>query len=175
MSLFLIALNLVVDPHYLIYCCIKFYQNTLSTQITFWNETFGTFITFFSTASNVHCEGSTCCRGCGPQEQFYGCADVAIKAGTPDKTDQHPATHVSSLSTPQAPVPAPGWIFGGGNQGNTLPAGLLQIPVDAKINEDCKARDFWKKVNVNADTWCRERCSSGPCPLDYCEKACIDG
>lgn len=33
----------------------------------------------WKTASNVHCQGSTCCRGCGQQEWFYGCADISIK------------------------------------------------------------------------------------------------
>ena len=32
----------------------------------------------WNTTSNWGCDGSTCCKGCGSQEQFYGCSDVEI-------------------------------------------------------------------------------------------------
>ncbi|KAL4224009.1 hypothetical protein ACF0H5_017466 [Mactra antiquata] len=44
----------------------------------------------WNTASNVACDGSNCCRGCGPQEQFYGCADITI---TGDKNNNSPYVH----------------------------------------------------------------------------------
>ena len=46
----------------------------------FYNLRSNCFISTCSfSASNVHCQGSTCCRGCGQQEWFYGCADISIK------------------------------------------------------------------------------------------------
>ncbi|WAR03973.1 hypothetical protein MAR_010534, partial [Mya arenaria] len=47
----------------------------------------------WNTASNVACNGSRCCHGCGPQEQFYGCADVSILPGAVP-----PQTHVRQYS-----------------------------------------------------------------------------
>jgi len=44
----------------------------------------------------MRCEGGQCCRGCGPQEQFYGCADIAIVPG---------------YVYPQEPRPTPAYVY----------------------------------------------------------------
>ena len=40
---------------------------------------------------------------------------------------------------------------------------------------ECKAKDFWVRnfsSAQDANNWCKDKCSVGPCPLDYCEMGC---
>ena len=60
----------------------------------------------------MHCHGSSCCRGCGPQEWFYGCADIAIdpSAGTDSQNvfqngNQNSWPFFNRKTTEKTPVP----------------------------------------------------------------------
>jgi hypothetical protein len=38
---------------------------------------------FLSTGNSYNCDDNhNCCVGCGPQEQFYGCADIPISVSS---------------------------------------------------------------------------------------------
>ncbi|XP_053383502.1 uncharacterized protein LOC128549850 [Mercenaria mercenaria] len=48
----------------------------------------------WNTAHDYNCNPATheCCMGCGPQEQFYGCADVSIEKSTNGGSGSYPRT-----------------------------------------------------------------------------------
>ncbi|XP_061197891.1 uncharacterized protein LOC133206002 [Saccostrea echinata] len=92
------------------------------------------------------------CKGCGPQEQFYGCADIAI-----DK------------------VPY-------GSQQKEIPRPFIQQHVEARpqliptfingIAVTCRATPDFRIINNYADNWCKSNCRRGYCPSLYCTAAC---
>ncbi|XP_045180175.2 uncharacterized protein LOC123539591 [Mercenaria mercenaria] len=48
----------------------------------------------WNAASHNNCDPMTyeCCKGCGPQEQFYGCADVSVEKSSSGTSGFHPKT-----------------------------------------------------------------------------------
>lgn len=94
------------------------------------------------------------CKGCGKQEQFYGCADVAIS----------PADN--------------------GSQGNGSPRpNLVQEQIVESrpqliptfVNGDgatCRGVQAFRFINSFADSWCQSNCRQGYCPMIYCTPAC---
>lgn len=169
-------------------------------------------------ASNVRCDGSKCCRGCGPQEQFYGCADVSVGTGIKPQVFTRPVYFGNELTTrrsnnvvnkaPDSFVPLPlvtekpnqaPDVFGIGapepevkcmatKEYNTpawndwclntcAKVGVCpkEICTDACRMTECKAKAFFRELLSNpsmADNWCTEKCKSGLCPFEYCEKSC---
>lgn len=134
----------------------------------------------WNTASNVRCNGSNCCRGCGPQEQFYGCSDITIKG---NNSPYKPPVIVQPVPT-QKPLP-PNFNNGGsggvpgsfqpiapGSGGNNLPTGHVPLP---DIVKDCKGTALFRSNNAIADDWCRRNCMNGYCPKVYCDDTCRGG
>lgn len=121
------------------------------------------------TASNVRCDGSNCCRGCGPQEQFYGCSDITIKAnGSPNK----PPVYIQPVPTQQ---PLPGNANNGGN--GAIPASFQPIlpeyiGVPMQPVSECKGTAEFRAGNAAADDWCIRHCANGYCPKEYCSDQC---
>jgi len=82
------------------------------------------------------------CIGCGPQESFWGCSDIAILAGDakPPKTTKRPTRR----TTTEAPT-----TTANKNTGN------------------CKAvppYDLYPKMNA----WCMSNCPKNNCPASHC-------
>ncbi|XP_062592172.1 uncharacterized protein LOC134253624 [Saccostrea cucullata] len=118
------------------------------------------------------------CKGCGPQEQFYGCADIAIdKApyGSQQKGNFHPYVHVTQH------VEARPLVITNGVQQKDIPHPVPQhvearpqlIPtfVDG-VAVTCRATPGFRIMNSYADNWCKSNCRRGYCPSLYCTSAC---
>ena len=145
-------------------------------------------------ASNVRCDGSQCCRGCGPQEQFYGCADVAILAGNQAQLNNRftlPPYIGNAITTrrtiganigaqvepkPSSPVngapnsfiPVSGGSMNGVGAGNNLPSGIVGVPT---LSPSCTATKDYSSPAW--DEWCVKTCNSGDdCPRDICSDNC---
>ncbi|XP_045173145.2 uncharacterized protein LOC123534789 [Mercenaria mercenaria] len=128
----------------------------------------------WNTASNVRCDGSKCCRGCGPQEQFYGCSDVTI---TGSSSQYKPPVYVQPVPT-QQPLPTGGNvgipgsfqpISSGFIGGSVLPSGHIPVP---DVVSACRATPAFRLNNAAADDWCRRNCKNGYCPKQYCDDTC---
>lgn len=126
----------------------------------------------WNTASNVRCDGSNCCRGCGPQEQFYGCSDISIAASSsPNK----PPGYIKPVPT-YPPYPATVNHIGSG----AIPASFQPIlpefigePVTVStVDKDCKGTREFRFSNAMADAWCQRNCANGFCPKEYCDDGC---
>ncbi|XP_048775435.1 uncharacterized protein LOC125680031 [Ostrea edulis] len=89
-------------------------------------------------------DGRTC-KGCGKQEQFYGCADIAIDHSA---IGSHQAGSVTTR--PQLPQ-----VHVGGSSGT------------------CTATPAFRMINqLAADSWCISNCRRGNCPSAYCSWTC---
>ncbi|XP_071110324.1 uncharacterized protein [Haliotis cracherodii] len=155
----------------------------------------------YNTGNSWGCDGPTCCVGCGPQEQFYGCADVAISADSEDQTKSptstfnvHSATslcHVATKPVEQTTSEARN-ITTAANTTTTSTATttVTASPTSATTSEtttsvadsptaddsdensgDCKATGVWEG-NSRITVWCIANCRRGYCPEYYCSDAC---
>ena len=141
---------------------------------------------FLFSASNVHCQGSRCCRGCGPQEWFYGCADIAIEpSSTGNSPDSYnfghqntPSGQINNLfiskTTKQTPVHIDNipdsflpLNVGLQNGDHNLPQNIVTVPVGSKTSE-CRAKPGLRYY----DDMCRKMCAVGNCPVNWCIDAC---
>ncbi|XP_060596745.1 mucin-2-like isoform X2 [Ruditapes philippinarum] len=108
------------------------------------------------------------CLGCGDQEEFYGCADVAING-----SDQAPQT-TTPKPTPrptQPPVvytqPPPVVTQGPRVQTTTQPP--LTTPKEfIGMKMSCKGIHNWAN-DPNLDKWCTDNCAIGNCPVYACD------
>ena len=148
----------------------------------------------WNTASNWGCDGSTCCKGCGSQEQFYGCSDVGISgsgssysavSGSRFPIDSAGISGESSsifgIGAPQSSSNQIGAFSGQSGisssvQGIGAPqVGSNQIGVDLNhqpSNIKCQATQFGRSSYAYADQWCQTQCRLGNCPQNYCEASC---
>lgn len=129
------------------------------------------------------------CVGCGPQEQFYGCSDIAInptKGGRPRKTTpQHPTQPTRKLTTPQHPTQPtrrlttpqhptqprmttmpPAWKTTAPPK-PTLPP-KNKSPPSGWCKYECCTVGVWRTVE-KMDEWCMNNCSRGFCPASHCK------
>jgi len=92
------------------------------------------------------------CIGCGPQETFMGCADVAISGGGEGPID--PVT-----STRQPPTTT-----------STSGSTMTDSPdtTTQKITGNCKSVPPYDNY-PNMDDWCKVNCALGNCPLSHCK------
>ncbi|XP_056017727.1 uncharacterized protein LOC125679999 [Ostrea edulis] len=95
-------------------------------------------------------DGRTC-KGCGKQEQFYGCADIAIghdPNGSQQNGSFRPSATQNVESRPQV------------------------IPTFINGSAKCSATPAFRFMNNFADSWCRSNCRQAYCPSAYCTSAC---
>jgi len=108
----------------------------------------------------------TCCVGCGDQETFWGCSDIAITKGddpghsTPDApthstpvepthtTPDHQPTTTAEVTTEPAPKTTEG-------------------PIDPN---DCHSIPPYN-TESDMDLWCKQNCAVGNCPSNMCDCA----
>ena len=130
---------------------------------------------FLTSDSNNHCAWNKpeCCDpsnvGCGNQEHFYGCADVAIsskqQSGSlpffhPEIATSHTTTTNQRLTSTQ----------------DTLIGGFQPINI-AGSNDVCQATALARNLygQEKADALCRQACL-GPipraCPVHFCTNTC---
>jgi len=86
------------------------------------------------------------CVGCGPQETFMGCADIAISGdGGQITSTSRPSTTSSStaMTTPKETT-------------------------TQKMTGDCKSVPPYNNY-PNMDDWCRVNCALGNCPSSHCK------
>lgn len=101
-----------------------------------------------------YCEDGTGALGCGPQEEFRACADVAILP--PYSRRRFMVQHDSSSVTAHP-------------MNHTVNDLTLLHKKEAKQQEVCRAVGSWKLV-PGADMWCSKNCIHvGRCPLSQCE------
>jgi hypothetical protein len=97
-------------------------------------------------------DGRTC-KGCGKQEQFYGCADIAIDrstVGSHQAGSYHSYVQQSVASRPHLP----------------------QAHVRGSSGT-CTATPAFRMINqLAADNWCISNCRMGNCPSAYCNWTC---
>jgi len=110
---------------------------------------------FLSTGNSYNCDDNhNCCVGCGPQEQFYGCADISISASS---GNPHPNTLNSH------PVVQQGGVVG------FRP--ILSGP--GHVTASCEATPMFKARYQYADRYCIAQCQQNKCPSSaYCTDAC---
>ena len=106
-----------------------------------------TNIYFLLAGNSYNCDNNhKCCIGCGPQEQFYGCADIAISS-----------SGTSQISNT------------GVHQGR--PVGFL--PISGQNVGTCQATPLFKSRYRYADQYCVSQCNQNKCPPRiYCTDAC---
>ena len=160
--------------NFLLFYFLQLFNNLLFHLDTFLFVLF--YILLLISASNVRCNGSKCCRGCGPQEQFYGCSDIAIKG---NNSPYKPPVIVQPVPTQKLPLPpvinnggnglVPGSFRPIGTGSNSLPSGHVPVP---DVNKDCKATALFRSNIPTADDWCRTNCENGYCPKQYCDDTC---
>lgn len=149
----------------------------------------------FFTASSWGCDGTNCCKGCGSQEQFYGCSDVAIFTSGSQYSISRPiassgisgtSLSVFGIGAPQSgsvqvdqlsaiqniahsgqPVVSSSVIGIGAPQG-----GPSQLGAFPGQQLKCQATQFARSKYTYADQWCQTQCKIGNCPGTYCEAAC---
>ncbi|XP_061198092.1 uncharacterized protein LOC133206178 [Saccostrea echinata] len=93
------------------------------------------------------------CKGCGQQEQFYGCADIAIG---------HSETGSQQSGSYQPYVP-----------NNVAVRPQLPLAVVGGSSTTCTAAPAFRRINQQAaDNWCISNCRRGNCPPFYCNSAC---
>lgn len=113
------------------------------------------------------------CIGCGSQEEFYGCSDIAITGnGQPlvplvvDPTK--PTTHVPAIIQQTTPVPIPIVSFPPiktFKPFDTLAPTTYNVRPGTLIT--CKAINYWAGVE-SLDQWCTVECRKGNCPQSAC-------
>ena len=102
----------------------------------------------------------TSCLGCGDQEQFYGCSDVAItKDGASNEGTAPPPTSGTTTTTkpptqtttkpPTQTTTKPSGDNSGGSQGNCVATGNYS-------------------GDESMDKWCQNNCAMGYCPATHC-------
>ena len=102
----------------------------------------------------------TSCLGCGDQEQFYGCSDVAIsKDGASGEGTAPPPTSGTTTTTkpptqtttksPTQTTTTPSDDDSGGSQGNCVATGNYS-------------------GDESMDEWCHNNCAMGYCPATHC-------
>ncbi|XP_063399680.1 uncharacterized protein LOC134684322 [Mytilus trossulus] len=103
----------------------------------------------WNTGNSYNCDNNhKCCIGCGPQEQFYGCADIAIASSG---TSQSSGTGT------------------GVQQGRPFSF----LPILGHAIGTCKATPLFKRRNPYADQYCVSLCNQNKCPPStYCTDAC---
>lgn len=117
------------------------------------------------------------CKGCGPQEEFYGCADVTIISKTtslpqvqtslppntprpvvitrPTETQPPPVTaKPTTATTTTTPVP-------------TTTETVMTSSVKPASGSGCRAINLWAG-NPTLDKWCISNCAKGNCPSSAC-------
>ena len=143
------------------------------------------------TASNWGCDGTNCCKGCGSQEQFYGCSDVSISTSGSHYSNSQPITSSSNFGASSS-------VFGiGSSQSGSSPIGMFSSVDSGHSGESasvigigapqsgssqlgtyqgqrskCQATQFARSKYAFADQWCQTQCKLGNCPTNYCEVAC---
>ncbi|KAH3894119.1 uncharacterized protein LOC127862143 isoform X2 [Dreissena polymorpha] len=129
----------------------------------------------WNTASNTRCDGSQCCRGCGPQEQFYGCSDVTILAGNGGSVPQAPPSQNQGakpqpLPSSQGSVFPDSFIPSYSGSGQVAPPETLGVGSTAG---KCAATKEYRLVNNGADAWCVTNCRLfNNCPKERCTDEC---
>ena len=106
------------------------------------------------------------CLGCGPQEQFYGCADVAIV----DSNGQTPAPGTSSkvTATPRRTNRTTCTIITARpTQTPTTTAKHPAPPGPQPGGWWCEGVGVWKAF-PNMPQWCVNNCRRGHCPPSHC-------
>ena len=128
---------------------------------------------------------STCqaCLGCGPQEQYFNCADIRITATTNATTTTAPTTLGPSPTTTSSSPPvvnttataatsSPGGGGGGGGGGsNTTGSPPLQACTPLSKLVACEAKGIHRLV-PGMGQWCLKNCLSGKCRDQFCSCFC---
>ncbi|KAL4232934.1 hypothetical protein ACF0H5_007622 [Mactra antiquata] len=151
----------------------------------------------WNTASNWDCDvNNRCCKGCGPQEQFYGCADVSISSANTNTDINNMFAQSNTFSSTNNVIngfPLSN-TYSNTNSGNTglgqfniginsigSQSGHLPIDSPTGVNTQigastgsttCGATAVWKAKFAYADDWCVTQCAAGNCPVQYCVDAC---
>ena len=154
---------------------------------------------YYITGNNNGCDKITgeCCKGCGPQETFINCADIAIdgdggsnpattkspvpstSTSTPVPTTTKTATKVTSLpstttkkSSTQLPTSSP--------KTSTLAPSTTPSTSSGNHNPTCAADEKSDCIGVGVydglgyESWCNIYCGmkSRACTADLCECRC---
>ena len=94
------------------------------------------------------------CLGCGPQEQFYACSDVAITFnGNPSPINSQLQSAMHQSSSFIAP--------------NRLLSSFLNRPELARSTGRCRSAGAWEG-RADMTVWCQRNCASGFCPETHC-------
>jgi len=106
----------------------------------------------YNGGQNWGCDADTgkCCEGCGPQETFWGCSDVAITGGGPNPPTIPPIPETTTV--PDGPVTLE----------PTTTAGPKPGP-----GKKCHAISPYNN-QPGMDDWCKENCRAGNCPPSMC-------
>lgn len=126
---------------------------------------------YLVTGNSYGCEGSHCCVGCGPQEQFYGCADVSVGS-----IDSQPHSSSGQLPAAQNQInvvsnqQSVGYI-----PQNTyhVISGQALFTGSGSRPDPCTATPQYRANFQYADKFCLVQCGRGNCPSqEYCTPAC---
>ncbi|XP_013418916.1 uncharacterized protein LOC106179736 [Lingula anatina] len=103
------------------------------------------------------------CLGCGPQEEFYNCADVSIGKGA---INIKPFTTGPVTSRTEAPVT------------HTVPPKRTEPPKTSggqTGGKNCVYIGSNKQDGAAHDSWCQSNCAAGYCPKDFCRCSAVLG
>ncbi|KAK7095750.1 hypothetical protein V1264_005116 [Littorina saxatilis] len=129
---------------------------------------------------------STCqsCLGCGPQEQYFNCADIRItptNVTSPINTTPTPTTTTTTRTTTTTtttppPPPSPSITTPAVVSNSTTPAsngtGSLEACTPMSRIAGCEAKGIHRLV-PGMEQWCLENCLSGKCRDRFCACFCL--
>ncbi|XP_041377639.1 uncharacterized protein LOC121390010 [Gigantopelta aegis] len=93
-----------------------------------------------------------CCKGCGPQEHFINCADIAITSTS--ATQQRPLNTTQHTTTPPPPS----------SSVSTTSVATSSTMSQATPTSSCREKTGWEHIYP----WCRTNCALGYCPRSHC-------
>ncbi|PVD28138.1 hypothetical protein C0Q70_10723 [Pomacea canaliculata] len=93
------------------------------------------------------------CVGCGAvQEEFYGCADIAVLAND----SSPPPSAAASTDAPQIKLVT-----------TAAPSTSMAGVVTEGQGQQCRAVGVWRSV-AGMNSWCATNCGAGYCPSSHC-------
>ena len=118
-------------------------------------------------ANNWGCHKKTenCCRGCGPQETFRGCADISIK-GSGMQNISIPITTTLKPEKAQVATTTGPTVITTTSASKTTKATSVDSTMEQN-SENCHAIPPFDN-NPGMDSWCRANCKVGNCPTETC-------
>ncbi|CAH1773572.1 unnamed protein product [Owenia fusiformis] len=126
---------------------------------------------YYHAGNNWGCESNgRCCKGCGPQEEFKNCADIAIVGDSSVTQDPEVATRTESSTTAKASTKAKVSTTTPPTAKPTRPTPIVSTTpiVRPSPRTGCRAAEGPFRNQPGLDKYCEINCARGHCPATHC-------